>query len=86
MIRPTIEEAKRADPFEKGGGLVDGVLVREFQFRWSRRGLSRIAVRNAGKPWPDESWAFRHGHLILIRKDCFPSVAAVAHRHRAAPL
>jgi hypothetical protein len=26
----TIEEAKRADPFGKGGWLVDGVLVHEF--------------------------------------------------------
>ena len=26
----TIEEAKRADPFGKGGGLVDGQIVREF--------------------------------------------------------
>jgi hypothetical protein len=25
----TIEEAKRADPFGKGGGLIDGVLVRD---------------------------------------------------------
>jgi hypothetical protein len=26
----TIEEAKRADPFGKGGGLVDGKIVHEF--------------------------------------------------------
>jgi hypothetical protein len=26
----SIEEAKRADPFGKGGGLLDGELVREF--------------------------------------------------------
>jgi hypothetical protein len=26
----SIEEAKRADPFGKRGGLVDGILVREF--------------------------------------------------------
>jgi hypothetical protein len=28
-----IEAAKRADPFGKGGGLVDGKLVREFPLR-----------------------------------------------------
>jgi hypothetical protein len=26
----TIEEAKKADPFGNGGGLIDGELVREF--------------------------------------------------------
>ena len=28
----TVEEAKRADPFGKGGGLLDGEIVREFHW------------------------------------------------------
>ena len=38
----TVEEAKRADPFGKGGGLIDGVIVREFPA--PRRLLSRDAA------------------------------------------
>jgi hypothetical protein len=34
----TIEEAKGADPFGKGGGLLDGKIVREFP---TPRGLNR---------------------------------------------
>jgi len=35
MIRTTIEEAKRADPFGRGGGLLDGEVVRELPTpRW----------------------------------------------------
>jgi hypothetical protein len=39
----TIDEAKRADPFGKGGGLIDGELVREFPTprRLDRRGAAK---------------------------------------------
>jgi hypothetical protein len=30
----SIKQAKSLDPFGKGGGLIDGELVREFPVRW----------------------------------------------------